>query len=75
MTVSAKQQPNADSNDGCWTCPGDCQEACFNDAIVSISGRSVQIETENCAGCGACIAACDLGRIRLAQGVAQIVSI
>jgi Fe-S-cluster-containing hydrogenase component 2 len=57
----------------CQACPGDCLEACFNDAIVSVAGEGVRILEDNCAGCGACIPACEFGFIRRYDGVAHIV--
>jgi Fe-S-cluster-containing hydrogenase component 2 len=57
----------------CGACPADCLEACFNDAIVAVAGEGVQIQAADCAGCGACIPACEFGFIRLQGGVARIV--
>lgn len=57
---------------GCTACPGDCLDACFNDAIASVAG-AVRIDAANCAGCGACLPACNLGHIRLEHGVALLV--
>jgi Fe-S-cluster-containing dehydrogenase component len=54
----------------CGACAGDCIDACFNDAIRTVAGGGVVIDPANCAGCGACIPACDLALIRLEQGVA-----
>jgi len=56
----------------CADCDGDCRDACFNDAIVSIEGSGVRIEEEFCAGCGACVAACGQHLLRLVDGLARI---
>ncbi|MCW2285595.1 Fe-S-cluster-containing hydrogenase component 2 [Rhodoblastus acidophilus] len=55
----------------CAACAADCLEACFNDAIVAAERGGVEILEDNCAGCGACVPACDFGLIRLQDGVAQ----
>jgi Fe-S-cluster-containing hydrogenase component 2 len=57
----------------CGACPTDCVDACFNAAIVAGAGEGVWIRADNCAGCGACIPACEFGFIRLQDGVACIV--
>jgi len=57
----------------CLSCPGDCLDACFNDAIVAANGGGVAILAELCAGCGACLPACAFGLIRLDGGVASLV--
>ncbi|MBB4199766.1 hypothetical protein CCR94_23945 [Rhodoblastus sphagnicola] len=64
------EQPSAAQ---CDACPADCLDACFNEAIVAASGGGVEIEAANCAGCGACVPACEFGFIRLHDGVARIV--
>jgi len=55
----------------CQACPGECVDACFNDAIVRVGAEGVAILEQNCAGCGACVPACALGLIRLRHGVAR----
>ncbi len=59
--------------DGCADCHRDCLEACFNDAIAASPLGGVELVSLRCAGCGACIPACDRDRIRLEQGVASFV--
>ena len=71
----ATQNPPLSGAHICDACQGDCRESCFNDAIVADAGNGVRILAENCAGCGACVAVCDLGHIRLEHGVARIVLI
>jgi Fe-S-cluster-containing hydrogenase component 2 len=74
MIFSPSPAPaDQDSASLCATCPADCLEACFNDAISAVAG-GVRIATDDCAGCGACIPACDFELIRLRDGVAHIVS-
>jgi formate dehydrogenase iron-sulfur subunit len=58
----------------CEDCPADCLDACFNDAIIAVAAGGVQILTDDCAGCGACIPACEFGLIHLQDGVARIVA-
>ncbi len=60
-------------SDGCADCDRDCLEACFNDAIAALPDEGVELNSIRCAGCGACIPACDRGHIRLANGVASFV--
>jgi len=59
--------------DDCARCARDCLEACFNDAIAALPGDGVTLLSLRCAGCGACIPACDRGHIHLAEGVARFV--
>jgi len=59
-------------NSVCVTCEGECLSACFNDAIVFEDGLGYRVIADNCAGCGACTAACDPGLIYLDEGIARI---
>ncbi len=59
--------------DSCAECASDCLQACFNDAIAALPQRGVELVPFRCAGCGARIPACDLGHIRLADGVASFI--
>jgi Fe-S-cluster-containing dehydrogenase component len=59
--------------DSCADCDRDCLEACFNDAIAALPDGGVELDSINCAGCGACIPSCDRGHIRLVHGVACFV--
>jgi Fe-S-cluster-containing hydrogenase component 2 len=59
------------SGQPCAACPTPCAEACFNDAVQR-AGATIRIDTNRCAGCGACIGACRHGCIALVQGVAQL---
>jgi len=44
---------------------------CFNDAVERVGGK-INIDTERCAGCGACAGACSYGKIEVVNGVAQV---
>ena len=63
---------NADATP-CERCAGECVVSCFNDAIAYDGELGYRVVEENCAGCGACLAACDHGLISLDRGVAYIV--
>jgi Fe-S-cluster-containing hydrogenase component 2 len=56
----------------CAACAGECLACCFNDAIVFAPGLGYRVVEENCAGCGACMPACEHGLIDVRQGVARI---
>ena len=56
----------------CDGCAGECLACCFNDAIVFEPGLGYRVVEENCAGCGACIPACEYELIHVARGVASI---
>jgi Fe-S-cluster-containing hydrogenase component 2 len=71
--VGVETVPERTSGASCQACPGACWDACFNDAIVEVAGGGYRVDEGSCAGCGACISACDLGYIRIQQGVARIV--
>lgn len=55
----------------CDACPGDCVDACFNDALIAVDG-AVSVHDERCAGCGACLGACALEYLRLEHGVIRL---
>jgi len=57
----------------CTSCPGDCLDACFNEAIVAL-GSGIAILEDLCAGCGACVGSCPNGHIGLDLGVARILA-
>lgn len=69
---TASTLPSQAMSEICNACPGDCLDACFNDAIVATAG-GIGIDELNCAGCGACLPACNLGHIHLEQGVARLI--
>jgi Fe-S-cluster-containing hydrogenase component 2 len=72
--ASALAPPRAKPGiEGCADCARDCLEACFNEAIAALPLGGVELDSMRCAGCGACIPACDRDRIRLAHGVASFV--
>ena len=56
----------------CNDCDGECLAACFNDAIVHNDMHGYLVIEDNCAGCGACLSACNHGLISLEQGIAHI---
>ena len=56
----------------CAECAGECLACCFNDAIVFEPGSGYRVVEDNCAGCGACIPACEYELIHVARGVASI---
>jgi Fe-S-cluster-containing hydrogenase component 2 len=55
----------------CCCCQAPCTEVCFNDAVERVGGK-ISIDTERCAGCGACAGACSYGKIEVVNGVAQV---
>jgi len=61
------------SAEPCGSCPADCLDVCFNEAIVLVAGEGVRVQVDNCAGCGACIPVCEFGFIRLHDGIARVV--
>jgi Fe-S-cluster-containing hydrogenase component 2 len=58
--------------ESCNECDGACLVSCFNDAITYEQAHGYRVIEDNCAGCGACIPACDPGFISLEAGVACI---
>ncbi|WP_295443753.1 hypothetical protein [uncultured Thiodictyon sp.] len=61
-----------DAGQCCDRCPGDCADACFNEAIERLPGRGVRLLADYCAGCGACLPLCDLQRLTLKQGCVRL---
>ncbi len=76
MTTGARHASVAEaprSGTTCRGCPGDCADACFNGAIQNAPGGGFMIVAAACAGCGGCVSACALDRIRMIRGAACFV--
>jgi Fe-S-cluster-containing hydrogenase component 2 len=72
MSIDTALMPSDAVSEACVICGGECLVSCFNDAIVFTSDKGYQVLEDNCAGCGACMPACESGFLVLDGGVARI---
>ncbi|WP_295448031.1 hypothetical protein [uncultured Thiodictyon sp.] len=55
MSFATHTAGGFDAGQCCDRCPGDCADACFNEAIERLPSQCVRLLADNCAGCGACL--------------------